>query len=193
MRIDPLRKNYEIDVRWTAFPLHPETPEDGFTLEELFAGRPIDIEKVLAHLKQVANELGLPFGERMKTYNSRLAQELAKWAESRGQGDLFHEAIFRAYFVDGINIGKVEELVALAKTIGLPEKETRSVLKLRTLKEAVDSDWLRSRALGITAVPTFMVNDQMVVGFQPDAVLEQFLNTCSVKKRNQSVIEPLHR
>jgi predicted DsbA family dithiol-disulfide isomerase len=87
----------------------------------------------------------------------------------------------------------VEELVALAKTIGLPEKETRSVLKLRTLKEAVDNDWLRSRALGITAVPTFMVNHRMVVGFQPDAVLEQFLNTCSVKKRNQSVIEPLHR
>ena len=184
MRIDPLRKNYEIGVRWTAYPLHPETPEDGITLKELFAGRPIDIEKVLAHLKQVANELGLPFGERMKTYNSRLAQELAKWAESRGQGDLFHEAIFRAYFVEGINIGKVGELVALAKTIGLPEKETKLVLELRTFKEAVDNDWLRSRALGVTAVPTFVVDHQMVVGFQPYAVLEQFLKTRSVKKRN---------
>jgi predicted DsbA family dithiol-disulfide isomerase len=64
-------------------------------------------------------------GRRKKTYNSRLAQELAKWAESKGKGDSFNEAIFRAYFVDGINIGKVDELVDLAKSIGLPEEEAR--------------------------------------------------------------------
>ncbi len=184
MRIDPLKKNYEIEVRWTVFPLHPETPEDGLTLGELFAGRPIDIEKILVRLKQVADELGLPFGERKKTYNSRLAQELAKWAESKGQGDAFHEAVFRAYFVGGKNIGKVDELAILANSIGLPEKEARSVLELRTFKEAVDSDWLRSRTLGITAVPTFVVDHQAVVGFQPYEVLEQFLITCGVKKRN---------
>jgi predicted DsbA family dithiol-disulfide isomerase len=184
VRIDQLKKNYEIKIHWTAFPLHPETPEDGLTLEELFSGRPIDIEKILARLKQAADELGLPFGERKKTYNSRLAQELAKWAESKGDGESFHEAVFRAYFVDGINIGKVDELVALAKSIGLPEKGTRSVLESRTFREAVDSDWLRSRTLGITAVPTFVVDHRTVVGFQPYEVLEQFLITCGVKKRN---------
>jgi predicted DsbA family dithiol-disulfide isomerase len=184
VRIEQLRENYEIEVHWIAFPLHPETPEDGFTLEELFAGRSIDIQKILARLKQTADELGLPFGEREKTYNSRLAQELAKWGESRGKGDSFHEAIFRAYFVDGINIGKGDELVGLAKSIGLPEKEARSVLELRALKEVVDSDWGRSRALGITAVPTFMVDHQVVIGFQPYEVLDQFLKTCGAERRN---------
>jgi predicted DsbA family dithiol-disulfide isomerase len=184
VRIEQLKKNYDIEVHWTAFPLHPETPEEGITLEELFAGQPINIQKVISRLRQVADELGLPLGERKKTYNSRLSQELAKWAESKGKGDPFHEAAFRAYFVDGKNIGKVDELVTLAKSIGLPEKEARSVLKLRTFKEAVDSDWRRSRARGITAVPTFVVDHQMVVGFQPYEVLEQFLKTCGVKKRN---------
>jgi len=184
VRIEQLRKNYEIEVCWIAFPLHPETPEEGLTLEELFAGKPIDIEKVLERFRQVADELGLPFGERKKTYNSRLAQELAKWAESKGKGDPFHEAIFRAYFVDGINIGKVDELVGLAKSIGLPEKEARSILELRTFKEAVDSDWLRSHALGITAVPTFLVDDRVIVGFPPYELLEQFLKACRAKKHN---------
>ena len=183
MRIEQLRKNYEIRVRWIAFPLHPETPEEGLTLEELFAGRPIDIEKVLEHLRQVADELGLPFGELKKTYSSRLAQELAKWAESKGKGCSFHEAIFRAYFVDGINIGKVDELVDRAKSVGLPEKEVRSVLELRTFKEAVDSDWLRSRTLGITVVPTFVIDHQAIVGAQSYEVLEQFLINCGIKKR----------
>lgn len=183
MRIDQLRKGYEIEVRWTAFPLHPDTPEDGLTLEELFAGQPIDIEKIKARLKTVADELGLPLGERKKTYNSRLAQELAKWAESQGKGDLFHEAVFQTYFVDGKNIGKMDELVALTKSIGLPEKEARSVLESRTFKEAVDADWSRSRALGITGVPTFVVGQQATVGALPYEVLEEFLKTCGVKKR----------
>jgi predicted DsbA family dithiol-disulfide isomerase len=145
---DQLRKNYEIEIRWTAFPLHPETPEEGRTLEELFVGKPIDIEKVLAQLKKVADALGLPLGEREKTYNSRLAQELAKWAES----------------------------------IGLPEKEARSVLESRDFKEAVDSDWLRSRSLGITGVPTFLVDDRAIVGFPPYELIEEFMKTCGVKK-----------
>ena len=183
MRIEQLRKDYEIETRWTAFPLHPETPEEGLTLEELFAGRGIDIKKNMSRLKQVADELGLPLGERKKTYNSRLTQELAKWAELKGKGNPFHEAAFRAYFVDGRNIGKVDELVTVATSIGLPEKEAKSVLELRTFKEAVDYDWSRSRSLKITAVPTFVVDHQAIVGFQPYGALEQLLKTCGAKKK----------
>ena len=183
MRIDQLKKHYDIEVRWAAFPLHPEIPEDGMTLEELFAGRPVDIEKILARLRQVANELGLSLGERKRTYNSRLAQELAKWAESKGKGDDFHKVVFQAYFVEGKNIGKIEELVHLAKSLGLPEKEARSVLELRTYKESVDSDWSRSHDLGITGVPTFVADHRAVVGFQPCEALEQFLQTCGAKRK----------
>ncbi len=177
-------KNYNIKVRWAAFPLHPETPDDGLTLEELFAGRPINIKKATARLKQVADELGLPLGERKKTYNSRLAQELAKWAESEGKGGLFHKAVFRAYFVDGKNIGRRDELVVISKSVGLPEKKARSVLESRTFKEAVDSDWDRSQAMGITGVPTFVVDNQATVGFQTCEELGRFLESCGIKKRN---------
>ena len=137
----------------------------------------------MSRLKQVAEELGLPLGKRKKTYNSRLAQELAKWAESKGRGDPFNEAVFRAYFVDGKNIGKVDVLVALAKSIGLREEEARSVLELRTFKEAVDSDWARSHSLGITAVPTFFIDDRVVVGFPTYELLEEFVEACGAEKR----------
>ncbi len=179
-----MRKNYDIEVHWTAFPLHPETPEDGMTLEELFAGRPIDIKKAMARLKQVADELGLPFGEREKSYNSRRAQELAKWATSEEKGDPFHEAVFQAYFVDGRNIGRVDELVVLAKSVGLSEKKAKSVLELRTFKEAVDSDWERSHVLGITGVPAFVVDNRATVGFQTYEELGEFLRSCGVRKRS---------
>jgi predicted DsbA family dithiol-disulfide isomerase len=183
VRIDQLRQNYEIEIRWRAFPLHPETPEQGTLLTDLFAGRsPADIESMKQRLKGVADEVGLPMGERKYTYNSRLAQELAKWAESEEKGDQFHEAVFRTYYVDGKNIGSVDVLVDLAKAINLPEQKARSVLKSRTYRQAVDSDWARCRDLNVTAVPTFVVSDQRVVGAQPYAVLEQFVKSQGAKK-----------
>ncbi len=186
MRVDRLQKEYDIGAIWKAFPLHPETPEDGLTLEELYAsmGRHVDIEKSRTRLKGVAEELGLPLGKRERSYNTRLAQELAKWAESKGKGDEFHKAVFHAYFVEGKNIGKADVLVDLVKGLGLPDSEGRSVLELRTFRKEVDFDWSRSYTLGITGVPTFVVGQQGTVGFQPYEALEHFLKTCGAKRRD---------
>ena len=182
-----MRKNYEIEIQWTAFPLHPDTPEDGLALEELYQGRDIKIEEMMARLKMVADQEGLPLGRREKTYNSRLAQELGKWAESQGRGDEFHDAAFRAYFVDGKNIAKIPELFDLAVSLGLPGEEAQKVLETRAFKEAVDSDWSRSRSMGVTAVPTFVINQQAVVGAQPYEVLEKFMEANNIKKRDHPI------
>jgi predicted DsbA family dithiol-disulfide isomerase len=162
-----LQKEFDLTVRWTAFPLHPEIPEEGMTLEQLFAGRPIDWNEVKARLKKAARDAGLPFAERSMTYNSRLAQELGKWAETRGSGETYHRAVFRAYFARGINIGKREELIALAKEAGLPADEAGAVLERRDFKEAVDRDWARSHQLGFRAVTTFILGPHTLVGAQP--------------------------
>jgi predicted DsbA family dithiol-disulfide isomerase len=178
-----LQKEYDLTVRWTAFPLHPEIPEEGMTLEQLFAGRPIDWNEVITRLKKAAQDAGLPFAERRMTYNSRLAQELGKWAETRGSGEAYHRAVFRAYFVQGINIGKMEELAALVKDLGLPAEEARTVLEIGTFKEAVDRDWARSHQLGIRAVPTFIFGPQILVGAQPYEKLVELVDAAGIKKR----------
>ena len=183
-----MRREYVIEVRWTAFPLHPETPEQGTSLEQLFSGRsPADIENMGQRLKRAAEEVGLPMGERKYTFNSRLAQEMSKWAEAEGKGDRFHAALFRTYYADGRNIGKMEVLVDLAKTLGLFEDKAKSALESGVYREAVDSDWARCRALNVTAVPTFMMNDARLVGAQPYAELERFVKSQGAKKREKVV------
>ena len=119
----------DIKGRWRAFPLHPETPEEGRTLEELFAGRSYNIAEALAHMKAVADAEGLPFGTRTKTYNSRLAQELGKWAEDQGRGDAFHQAAFRAYFADGKNIAKTENLLDIVAAVSLDTLEAKRIIE----------------------------------------------------------------
>jgi predicted DsbA family dithiol-disulfide isomerase len=139
---------------------------------------------MMDHLKQVASKLGLPFGERKKTYNSRLAQELGKYAEWKGKGDKFHKSVFRAYFVNGQNIGKTSNLIELAESVHLNGKDAQNIIQDRTYKNAVDLDWKRSYKLGVTAVPTFLFNHQRLVGAQNFETLEKLLMSNNVKRRN---------
>jgi len=164
-----------VDVEWLAFPLHPETPEEGVSLQDLFKGRNFDINEMMLKLKETAASLSLPLGNRKRTYNSRLAQELGKWAEEEGRGDAFHMAMFKAYFVDGINLAKIDLLVEIAETIDLDGAAAREVLEKRTYKSAVDGDWKMAYNLGITAVPTFLVNGNRLVGAQTYEALERLV------------------
>ena len=134
-------------------------------------------------LKQAADEAGLPLTDRLKTYNSRLAQELGKWAESKDKGDSFHHAVFKAYFADGTNIAKIPALLDIAASVGLPREEAEAVLVKRTFKADVDEDWSLSHKNGITAVPTFVMNKDRLVGAQPYEMLEGLMDANGVKKR----------
>ena len=134
---------------------------------------------------RVAREEGLPFGHRDKTYNSRLAQELGKWAESKGRGHAYHDAVFRAYFAEGRNIGQLSELLALAGSLSLPVEEARKVLEERSFKDLVDADWQRSHRMGVQAVPTFLLNGQFLVGAVPYEAMEKLLIDGCVSKRQQ--------
>ena len=160
---------------------------DGFPLASRNpAGRrdaPINIEQVRDHLTRVAAELGLPFGRREKTYNSRLAQELGKLAEKLGYGAQFHMAAFKSYFADGLNIGLESTLMQLGTSVGLSADQVRDALENRTFKAAVDEDWNRSHQMGVTAVPTFIMNGLSLVGAQPHEKLVQLMEAGGVKPR----------
>ena len=162
-------------VKWIHFPLHPDTPQDGRSLADLFAGRGYDIPKMQAQMRARMQAEGLPYGTRTMTYNSRLAQELGAWADTQPGGDAIHDALFRAYFVDAKNIGDPEVLVEIAAAVGLPADAAREVIEKRTHKGAIDADWQKSHQYGVTGVPTFVIGRNGVVGAQPYEALEELV------------------
>ena len=163
-------------VEWVHFPLHPDTPAEGRALADLFAGRSAEQRKTMhAQMKARMDAEGLPYGERTMTYNSRLAQELGKWADTQPGGEAIHDALFRAYFVDARDISQPAVLLEIAERVGLPVEAARAVLEQRTFKDAVDADWKLSRELGVTGVPTFVAGRYGVVGAQPYEALEQLV------------------
>ena len=167
--VEKLRRNFDLDVLWVYFPLHPDTPKEGLPLTELFKGRNFDLGAAHARLKNLMDAEGLQFNQRTHTFNSRLAQELAKAFDS------VRDPLYKAYFEHAKNIGDVEVLVSIARSVGIAENEARAVLTERTFKPAVDADWERARRYGITGVPSFVAGNRKLTGAHPYDVLERFM------------------
>jgi predicted DsbA family dithiol-disulfide isomerase len=183
-RIAKLQKMFDVRIKFVPFPLHPETPAEGMTLEQLFGARgDMDMRKRRnAEMKERMDAEGLPYGDRTHTYNSRLAQELAVWADTQPGGEKIHKLLFQAYFVDNRNIGEIDVLLDVARAAGLDVAEARKALEERRFKDQVDADWERARTYGITGVPTYVANGYGVVGAQPTEVLEEFLEKIGAER-----------
>src|SRR6202049_3011998 len=103
-------------------------------MAEVYAGRNVDPEAMYQRMKGLMDAEGLPYGRRTHTYNSRLAQELGKWADTQPGGGAIHDKLYRAYFVDARNIGDPEILVEIAESVGLDGKEARRIVDARGVK-----------------------------------------------------------
>jgi predicted DsbA family dithiol-disulfide isomerase len=193
VRIERLRAEHGVKVEWVHFPLHPDAPAEGRSLDDLFAGRNLDRKAMHAQMKARMDAEGLPYGERTMTYNSRLAQELGKWADTQPGGEPIHEALFRAYFVEARDISKPAVLLEIAERVGLPVEAAREVLERRTFEAAVDADWRPSHELGISGVPTFVAGRWGVVGAQPYEILVRLVERARTPAEGQGSPYPAHR
>lgn len=184
MRIKKLQENYNVDVKFVHFPLHPDTPAEGTEMAGFYAQRGLDPDKMYSDMKERMDAEGLPYGRRTHTYNSRLAQELGHWADTLDDGEKLHDALYRAYFVDSKNIGDVDVLLEVVGSVGLSVEDARDVLENRTFQQAVDADWQKSQQYGVTGVPTYVAGGYGVVGAQPYEALEQLMKQVGAEKRS---------
>jgi len=126
---------------------------------------------------------GLPACELKKIYNSRLSQELGFWAKSINKEDQYHNAVFKAFYAKGLNISNTHVLVDIVESINLPGKDAAEHLEKRTYKPVVDADWRLAQDLELVAAPTYIINQNRLVGAQPYQRLQKFLEENNAKKR----------
>jgi predicted DsbA family dithiol-disulfide isomerase len=184
VRVEKLKAAYDIETVLVHFPLHPDTPVEGRSMADHYAARGIDPEAGYQRMKRLMDAEGLPYGRRAHTYNSRLAQELGKWADTQLGGGTIHDKLYKAYFVDAKNLADVDLLVGIAASVGLPADEARAVLAERRFEDAVDADWTKSHRYGVTGVPTFVAGRYGIVGAQPYEALEQLVQRAGAAKRS---------
>jgi len=152
-------------------------------MAEFYAARGTDPEAAYQRMKTLMDAEGLPYGRRTHSYNSRLAQELGKWADTQPGGEAIHDLLYKAYFVEAKNLADIDLLVDIAQRAGLPPDEARAVLTERRFSDAIDADWAKSHQYGVTGVPTFVASMRGVVGAQPYEVLERLVQTAGAARR----------
>lgn len=130
-----------------------------------------------SHLETRGEELGIRFTRgRTWSSNSHLALEASEFVAERPERDAFHKRLFKAYFDELEDIGNVDTLVRLGEEAGLPGAELRTALEEGAFRKLVDDGINWSRAVGVTAVPTFIFDERHgVVGAQPFEDLDRML------------------
>ena len=126
-------------------------------------------------MSALMTEENLAYGNRSHTFNSRLAQELAKWGESFPEGEALNLKLFEAYFAEGRNLAELEVLLDVTEAVGLPLEIAEEVIRQRSFRDAVDTDWKRAHELGVTGVPTFVSGNRGLVGAQTYGAMVQLI------------------
>jgi predicted DsbA family dithiol-disulfide isomerase len=117
-------------------------------------------------MEQRGETLGIKFKRgRTTSSNSYLSLQAAEFALQYGDSWAFHRRMFKAYFEDLEDIGKIDNVVRIGADAGLPEKDLRAALEDGRFRQPVDEGISWSRSIGVTAIPTFVFNQRFgVVG-----------------------------
>jgi len=167
------RPDHPFVIEWHPFQLNPDMPREGMDRREYLQakfGAPEDVVRVLLPMQQACTELGLPLAlDRIQRQPSTLdAHRLIHWAGLEGRQSAVVNALFRANFVDGRNIGESETLADIAESAGLDRAMIARLLDSDADVEEIRSRDADIRARGLQGVPGFILGRQYVLtGAQP--------------------------
>jgi len=175
--------DHPFEIEWHPFQLNPDMPEGGMDrkayLEAKF-GQQGGTSGYGEWIRPAAKEAGLEIDlDGIKvTPNTIDAHRLIHWAGLEGRQTAVVSALFKAYFVEGRDIGDRAVLLDIADACGLDRAMVERLFQTEADAEDIRARDAHARARGVTGVPTFVVaNQYVVVGAQPpetwDKVIEE--------------------
>ncbi|MEY3426501.1 MAG: hypothetical protein RL679_1859 [Bacteroidota bacterium] len=173
----------ELEIEWKSFQLDPTIPKMKQRVdvyEYLATSKGISIEDSKAmheNVVRMAKSVGLEYNfDRAVIANSFDAHRLIQFAKSKGLGDEIEEALFAAYFTNGLDISDLDTLTKIGSSIGLSPIELETILHSEDFKSEVQNDILEAQKYGVRGVPYFVLDDKYAIsGAQPSSVFLEAL------------------
>jgi predicted DsbA family dithiol-disulfide isomerase len=184
-RIEQLKKEYNLEVEWRPFEIHPETPKEGASTEELSFPKGY-LEMAFANVRRLADEEGLTLKFTGRLSNSRLALYISEFARKKGKFEAFHKLVLDAHWLKGKDIGDKKLLLDLAESIGLNKKEVENYLETDEPFKALQKSLIEVRSYGINGVPAFIIENRLVFGAQPYTVFKNVINKVLEEKSKEN-------
>lgn len=173
-----------VEVEYHSFELSPDTPVDFDGSEiDFLAGhkgmQPEQVHGMLERVTGIASSVGLDYDfDALKHTNTVKAHELLHFAKANGKQLELAERLFKAYFVEGKHVGRIEDLADLAAEVGLDRAAAVAALESNEFLSDVRADQSLAQEYGIQGVPFFVIDGRYGVSGAQDAatfaqVLEQ--------------------
>ena len=165
------------EITWLPYQLNPEMPADGMDRDSYRTAKFGSWEKsqrLDAEIRRVGAAEGISFAfEKMRrTPNTLLAHRLLWLARQHGLPDALAEALFSAYFIEGLDVGNSAALARIASGAGIAEEQARNFLAGSEGAAELRVEEERARRLGVSGVPFFVIDSRYSVsGAQPPAVM----------------------
>ena len=161
-----MKQEFSIADEWLPFEIHPDTPPEGVPWKDYFPG--MDPEAFFRQLDARGRKMGVRFGPQPLMSNSRMAMQGGEFAKEHGSYGAYHEAVFRAFFTDGRDIGDQKVILDLAKGVGLDAAELRAALEDGTYLPRLQETTRMAKSNGFSAAPTFVIEGYgSISGAQP--------------------------
>lgn len=184
--MEMLKDDFEFDVTYGPFELNPDMPKTGANQRDYLTkkfGSAARYDQITRHVASIAREEGLhfDFDKQHVAPNTRLAHRLLLLAKQSGQQLALKEGLMKAYFTDGIDLSKPEELKAICARAGLAPEKIDAVLESNWGETEVVLAEQMQQQRGITGVPFYIINNKYgVSGAQPADTLRQIFQEITV-------------
>jgi len=186
----------EVLVAWRPYQLNPDMAPEGMDRKAYLAakfGGDARAEQIYDRVREAGQSVGIDFnfGGIPRTPNTINAHRLIGLAGRGGKQDAVVEGLFRAYFLEGRDIGDRDVLASVAASAGLEEKVVREYLAGRDDVDRVENEDAMARRMGIQGVPCFILNRKYAIsGAQEPAVFLEALELLKREAAGEAVPAP---
>lgn len=162
------RPDHPFEVSWKPFQLNPNMPDEGMDraeyLERKFGG-PEGAAQVYGDIVKAAESTGLSIDINLiqRTPNTINAHRLIHWAGLEGLQNEAVAALFIAYFEQGKDISAHEVLAEIGESVGMERALVERLLATDANTSETRAEDEKSREMGVSGVPTFLIDGQYVV------------------------------
>jgi len=169
-----VRVEFDADVVWLPFELHPDYPPEGIPLADLHRRYGFGTGEA-DPLRERFAAAGLEYNRPDTVPNTRLAHRVTELAREQSLHEPFLNRLMDAYWSEATNIGDPDALRRLATEIGLDQDEVERVISNQSAySDVVDSSMQQAGSININAVPAFLIDRRLIVlGAQPFEVFER--------------------
>lgn len=163
--IESLSSEFDFEVAYYPFELNADMPLEGKNQKQYLTkkfGSQEEYERLTEHVSNVAASEGLEFNYEIQTVspNTRNLHRMILISKEEGKQLALVEALFKAFFTDGIDLSKKTNLVSIAQRVGLPKEKIEKFLESEAGLTEVAVAETEIKRIGVTGVPFYIINDK---------------------------------